>query len=274
MEGEEEKLSTFRLAEETTPERFLVSDDGLFIVAFDSREWPSGGHKGNTLIYRADGGLVARLTLDDLLTPGDLEVLRRTWSISSCGDVPGRLSASLDNGRDLLILTIKDSTIPHEIAIDLKTGKLLTPRRDLLPQLRVKIGSYPATGDLEPVWGLPVCVGGSEVIKAKTAFVAADLIRQPPHSFYAHAIERPLPKYTELAKRARLQAKVEVEVIVSETGRVACARVHGGAMGLGGAAEAVALLWRFQPFDLDGKPVRAIGRFSFRFGLVDPPGAP
>ncbi|MEP7011779.1 MAG: energy transducer TonB [Acidobacteriota bacterium] len=270
-DGEEERLSSFRLADETLPERFLVTDDGLFVVAFDLRDSTAGGRKGNTLIYRAEGSLVARLTLDDLLTPDDLEALRSSWSVSSCGSVPGRLSAALDDGRDLLILKLNESTIPHEIAIDLKTGTLLTPRRDLLPHMRLTISSGLPTGILGPAWNPPVCVGPSDAIEPELAF-SSELVREPPPSFYDHSIERPLPTYTEIAKRARLRGTVEVEVVVSETGSVSCARVTRLSMRLDTSAEAAALRWKFQPFVVDGKPVRTIGRFSFRFGGVKQPG--
>jgi TonB family protein len=270
--AEEERLSSFRLADETLPERFLVSDDGLFVVAFDLRESRSGGQKGNTLIYRADGGLIARLALDDLLTPDDLEEIRRNWWVSSCGSGHNPLSASLDDDRDLLILTLGDREVPHEIAIELKSGRLLTARRDFLPHMRVTIGGYLAAGGLQPAWQPPVCIGPIDAGAANRAFAAQDLFSETSGSLFGYAVERPIPAYTEIAKRARLQGTVEVEVVVSETGQVSCARVSRLPMGLGRAAEAAALKWRFLPFVADGKPVRAIGRFSFRFGWVDPPG--
>lgn len=271
-DGEEERLSTFRLAEETLPERFLVADDGRFVVAFDLRETQSQGagfDRGRTLIYRSDGSVVSRLTIDDLLTSGDAQEIRRT-RISS--DFLSPLSASLDDDRNLLVLALADGGIPHEIAIDLETGRPLTPRRDLLPQMRVTISSSLPTGGLEPAWNPPACVGEIDASEVKLAF-APELAREHPLTFYDHSIERPLPAYTEIAKRARLQGTVEVEVVVSETGRVSCARVTRLPMGLDKSAEAVALRWRFQPFVLDGKPVRAIGRFSFYFGLTEPSGA-
>lgn len=271
-DGEEERQSIFRLANETLPDRFLVTDDGLFVVAFDLRDSPSGGRKGNTLIYRADGGLVARLALDDLLTPDDLEEIRRTRRFSSCGGGYSPLSASLDDDRDLLILTLSDREVLHEIAIELKSGRLLTNRRDLLPHMKVTIGGYLATGGLEPAWEPTVCTETIDAGAASRACAAQDLSPETSGSLFAHAIERPIPTYTEIAKRARLQGAVEVEVVVSETGQVSCARVSRLPMGLDKAAEAAALRWRFLPFVADGKAVRAIGRFSFRFGWVDPPG--
>lgn len=273
-DGEEERRSAFPLVGEDRPERFLVSDDGLFVVAFDSRPTPAGSRGGGTRIYRADGGRVARLPLEDLLTPGDLEALRRNSWTSSCGGISGSLEASLDDGRDLLLLQLKDRSIPHEIAIDLATGRRITPRRDLLPQMRVTIGARPSAPGLEPTWEPPVYAENLDTGEASRAFANPDLAREPSRALFEHAVESPLPGYTEIAKRARLQGTVEVEVVVSESGRVSCARVSRLPLGLSRAAEAAALRWRFQPFARNGEPVRAVGRFSLHFGLTDPPDEP
>ncbi len=269
--GKEERVSTFRLAEEDLPEQFLVADDGLYVVGFDLRQRQSrrsGLREGNTLIYRADGSVVSRLTLDDLLTPGDIEVLLRTFTINSCRGLVGPLSAALDDERDRLLLTFRHGETEHEIAVDLETGQILTPRRDRLAQMRVTSGVSIAPGDLDPKWLETVCTEGND---PKAVFEAPDLFRESAAPFYARSIERPMPEYPTIAKRARVQWTVEVEVVVTESGRVACARTLRALMGMDKAALAAALRWRFRPFVVDGQPVRALGRFSFRFGYTDPP---
>ncbi len=269
-EGEEDRLSTFRLAEEAAPESFLVTDDGRYVVGFDLRQpQRSNLREGNTFIYRADGSVVRRLTLGDLLTPGDIEAsLRNIWS--STGSI-SPLRAALDDHRDRLILTLRDSGRDHEIAVDLETGQVLTPRRDRLAQMRVTSGPYLATGNLEPTWVDPICATDGDGADAIAQIHALDLVQVPAGPFFAQAEERPSPEYPTIAKRARLQATVEVEVVVAETGRVACARVRRVPMGVDKAALAAVLRWRFRPFVVAREPVRALGRFSFRFGVTEPP---
>ncbi len=271
-EGEEDRISTFRLAEEAAPEQFLVADDGRYVVGFDLRQPQSSRSDlrpgGNTVIYRADGSVVRRLALGDLLTPGDIEVLLNTLTITSSGGWVGPLSAALDDERDRLLLTFRHGETEHEIAVDLETGQILTPRRDRLAQMRVTSGVSIAPGDLDPNWLETVCTEGND---PKAVFEAPDLFRESAAPFYARSIERPMPEYPTIAKRARVQWTVEVEVVVTESGRVACARTLRALMGMDKAALAAALRWRFRPFVVDGQPVRALGRFSFRFGYTDPP---
>lgn len=261
-EGEEERLWNFRLEEGTTPERFLVSNDGNYVVGFDLRLPKNPGlAEGITRIYRADdGSVVRRLAPSDVLTVGDLEEINRTsWT---CGGSVSPLGASLDDDRNRLVLTLDHGGKADRIAIDLATGALLTPRRDLLPHMGVRVGNSFVAGSPERPWNPTVCVDRGDELQANRAFA----VPGSPRARLEQAIEQPLPGYTEIAKRARLQGTVEVEVLVSETGRVSCVRTSRLPMGLDKSAEAAALHWRFPPFVQNGEPARAVGRFSFHFG--------
>ena len=69
--GREELRSTFRLPREALPGRFLVADDGRFVVAFNVWRWVGVGDSGDALIlFWSDGTEIRRLSLEDLLTPG------------------------------------------------------------------------------------------------------------------------------------------------------------------------------------------------------------
>ncbi len=271
-DGNAERLSTFELTEQRTPEKYLVANDGRTVVSFDLRQprySRSDFPEGITYIYRADGSVVRSLTLDDLLTPDDRKT---TLQFGTSAGYITPLSSALDDERNHLLLTLKDNGKEHRLAVDLETGRLLTPRRDRLAQLRVTPAPFAATGNLEPIWRTPICTG-SAASDSSAAWEVAERFHVPAGAFFAQGVARAVPEYTNIAKRARLQGTVEVETVVTETGRVACVRVSPLPMGLDKSAQAAALQWRFRPFEVDGKPVRAIGRFSFRFGLVDPPDA-
>lgn len=71
----------------------------------------------------------------------------------------------------------------------------------------------------------------------------------------------PKPKYTEVARKARLQGTVIVEAIIDEQGRVIDARVLKGLpMGLDREAVAAVQQWRYKPATYQGRPVKV--RFS------------
>ncbi|MDR3670780.1 MAG: energy transducer TonB, partial [Holophaga sp.] len=70
----------------------------------------------------------------------------------------------------------------------------------------------------------------------------------------------PLPDYPPLARMARIQGNVVVQVMVGLDGVPISVRALEGPFQLRGAAEAYALTWRFEPQMLDGVP--QVSRFS------------
>ena len=129
------KRQEFRLVNEVSPVSALVSDDGAYVVTFD--DWYSVGHGDNVVvIYRSDGTLVKKFGLEDLLTPGDIEKLPRTTSSIWWGG-----TQYFDEAKGLLVLkavskergSAAEATY-YELKIELATGRLLEPKRDLFPQ--------------------------------------------------------------------------------------------------------------------------------------------
>jgi protein TonB len=75
------------------------------------------------------------------------------------------------------------------------------------------------------------------------------------------------PLYPEIAKRARIQGQVQVQIDISETGAVTNVTLLSGHPLLREAAMQAAKKWLFIPTELNGRPVRAIGVLTFNFML-------
>jgi protein TonB len=73
------------------------------------------------------------------------------------------------------------------------------------------------------------------------------------------------PPYPTIAKQARVQGIVQVQIAISETGEVTDVTLLSGNPLLRDAALRAAKQWLFKPTELNGRPVRAIGLISFNF---------
>src|SRR5262245_61602054 len=81
------------------------------------------------------------------------------------------------------------------------------------------------------------------------------------------AINRIQPPYPPIAKAARAAGAVQVQVAISEDGRVIEAAVMNGHPLLRDAALQAAKRWTFQPTELSGVPVKVQGILTFNFTL-------
>jgi TonB family protein len=81
------------------------------------------------------------------------------------------------------------------------------------------------------------------------------------------AISKPQPPYPALAKAARAQGTVVVQVTVDETGGVTSAKAVSGHPLLQQAAIAAARQAKFSPTLLSGKPVKVSGVLTYNFVL-------
>jgi TonB family protein len=77
----------------------------------------------------------------------------------------------------------------------------------------------------------------------------------------------PKPMYTEIAKRARAQGSVNVQVLIDETGRVISAKALGGSPFLTVEAQKAAMQARFAPTLLSNQPVKVSGVITYNFVL-------
>jgi protein TonB len=81
------------------------------------------------------------------------------------------------------------------------------------------------------------------------------------------AISKPAPVYPPIAKAARAQGTVTVQILVDETGRVISATAVSGHPLLQQAAVAAARQARFSPTLLSGQPVKVSGVITYNFVL-------
>ncbi len=81
------------------------------------------------------------------------------------------------------------------------------------------------------------------------------------------AIKQSQPDYPAIARSARQEGTVPVEISINENGDVISARAISGPVLLRGPAESAARRWKFKPSTRDGKPLPAVTTINFRFKL-------
>lgn len=103
--------------------------------------------------------------------------------------------------------------------------------------------------------------GGSEVGLDKVLTVGGAVTRPV-------GIFQPQPRYTETARKVRLQGAVILEAIIDREGRVSDLRMIKG-LGLGLTDEAVKTVkqWKFEPATLNGQPVAVYYTLTIYFRL-------
>ena len=81
-------------------------------------------------------------------------------------------------------------------------------------------------------------------------------------------LERVQPRYTEIARRARIQGPVIIEAVINQEGEVVDARVIKGLpMGLENEALSALKRWKFKPGTLNGRPVPVYFNLVINFQL-------
>ncbi len=83
------------------------------------------------------------------------------------------------------------------------------------------------------------------------------------------AIKRVPPAYPAVAKAAKAQGPVQVQITVDESGNVTAAAVTEGHPLLRDAALEAARQWQFKPTELGGKQVKVNGILTFNFTLQE-----
>jgi len=77
----------------------------------------------------------------------------------------------------------------------------------------------------------------------------------------------PKPAYTAIAKAARAQGSVSIQVLIDETGRVISAKALSGSPFLTVEAQKAAMQARFKPTLLSNQPVKVSGVITYNFVL-------
>jgi TonB family protein len=256
----------FPLVNEVSPVSAVVSGKGDYFVTFDN--WHSAGYGDDVVaIYRSNGALIKKFGLGDLLTEGDIETVPHSvssiwWGGNHYLDANGLLVLKIvSDGKD----PWQDDAAFHEMKIELATGRPLEPKRDLFPQRRFFVSSSAApesSGDVPASTpSKPVCSSAEE------SFDLSDVVRIPSEQLYAKAKDRLLPRYSPIAKAANMQGTVVVEVLISKTGDVICARPLSAHPILRAAAAAAALKWKFETLEFPGDHAKAVSSIAITFEI-------
>jgi TonB family protein len=92
-------------------------------------------------------------------------------------------------------------------------------------------------------------------------------LREDPNDFLKRVIASPHPAYPELARRARIQGFVKLQVKVKTDGSVEVQRVLQGEPVLADAAIDALKRWRANPASINGTRVEIISTVTFNFEL-------
>jgi len=172
--------------------------------------------------------------------------------------------------------TIAMATVDHPEIVPENIST--TPNKNLpLPPGPVRITGGPDR-DFGPAGGPPSPNGGGRVVVPPAQIVTLPDQPPPPDPpkppkviskgpITGLAISLPKPLYSEIAKRARIQGAVNVQVLIDESGRVVSAKAVSGHPLLTLEAQKAALQARFSPTKLGDQPVRVSGVITYNFVL-------
>jgi protein TonB len=105
------------------------------------------------------------------------------------------------------------------------------------------------------------------VVKPTPAPTPVQVVRLTSVLTQGRVLRRAQPPYPAIAKAARVQGQVQIQIGISETGAVTDVSLISGHPLLREAALQAAKQWTFIPTELNGRPVRAIGLLTFNFKL-------
>ncbi|HEX5084014.1 MAG TPA: energy transducer TonB [Blastocatellia bacterium] len=105
------------------------------------------------------------------------------------------------------------------------------------------------------------------VVKPTPTPTPAQVVRLTSVLTQGRVLRRVQPPYPAIARQARVQGQVQVQIGISETGAVTDVTLLSGHPLLRDAALQAAKQWAFIPTELNGQRVRAIGLLTFNFKL-------
>jgi len=105
------------------------------------------------------------------------------------------------------------------------------------------------------------------IAAAAVTLAAAETLLRVDSIPESKIVHKAPPEYPPDARDARIEGVVKVGVIIGKNGHVEEARLISGHPLLAPAALQAAKKWVFQPFERDGKPVRATAAFEIPFAL-------
>ncbi|HWZ31430.1 MAG TPA: energy transducer TonB [Bryobacteraceae bacterium] len=105
------------------------------------------------------------------------------------------------------------------------------------------------------------------IAAAAVTLAAAETLLRVDSIPESKIVHKAPPEYPPDARDARIEGVVKVGVIIARNGHVEEARLISGHPLLAPAALQAAKKWVFQPFERDGKPVRATATLEIPFAL-------
>jgi protein TonB len=121
----------------------------------------------------------------------------------------------------------------------------------------------PDTGEVPP----PPPPTPTPVVKPAATPAPDTVVRLTSKLTQGRVLRKVEPLYPTIAKQARVQGPVQVQIDISETGAVTNVTLLSGPPLLREAALQAAKQWLFMPTELNGQRVRAIGVITFNFML-------
>jgi len=169
---------------------------------------------------------------------------------------------------------------------NVNTPQVVPERTSATPNKNLPVpstGDYLITGhDVDPI-GPPSGSGNGGSAVAGTARTPAIEVGTPPPApvvekpkpqiirksvvLNGEALSLPKPSYPAIAKQLHIQGPVNVQVVISETGKVISAKAVSGNAALMTAAQQAALQARFSPTVLGEQPVKVSGIITYNFVL-------
>ena len=106
-----------------------------------------------------------------------------------------------------------------------------------------------------------------EVLKEKLSEIWARPTRVDAETQQEKLKNKVLPVYPDFAKRAHIEGRVELELLVAEDGSVADVKVLSGHPLLAASAKQAISQWRYEPTLVRDRPVKVITRVDVDFKL-------
>ncbi|MFN2499689.1 MAG: TonB family protein [Pyrinomonadaceae bacterium] len=227
---------------------------------------------GLASIYAYDARLEDQNTLEIvMLSPVDLPAPQPAPVVRNTAPPKGSTTRSEIPQRAIRMATVDTpQVVPDKISS--------TPNKNLpVPSA----GVYLITGrDVDPI-GPPSGLGNGATAGEGTDRTPAIEVGTPPPAppverphriiskgvITSEAISLPKPPYPPLAKHLKIQGPVNVQVLISETGKVISAKAVAGNPALVTAAQQAAMQARFSPTLLGDQPVKVSGIITYNFIL-------
>jgi periplasmic protein TonB len=121
----------------------------------------------------------------------------------------------------------------------------------------------PDAGDMPP----PPTPTPTPVVKTAEVPAPDAVVRLTSKLTQGRVLRRVQPPYPVIARQARIQGSVQVQIDISEDGAVTNVTLLSGHPLLREAALQAAKQWLFIPTELNGQRVRAVGLLTFNFTL-------